>query len=129
MVLVERNNVGHAVLSNLARTSVRSRLYYELTSKDETTEKIRNGREKIDDNDNRRFGIWTDDTKREQMMELLLMIVHKYKERIRLPILSMEIQGLEYNKKGRIDHTAKYALAVNLINCGESYKIYITKLR
>ena len=37
--------------------------------------------EKIDDNDNRRFGIWTDDTKREQMMELLLMIVHKYKER------------------------------------------------
>lgn len=127
MVLVERNNVGHAVLSNLARTSVRSRLYYELTSKDETTEKIRNGREKIDDNDNRRFGIWTDDTKREQMMELLLMIVHKYKERIRLPILSMEIQGLEYNKKGRIDHTAECTLAVNLINCGESYKVYITK--
>ena len=103
MVVIERNNVGHAVITNLLRTEVRNKLYYEITN-DEIKQQIKDGRLVDKATDSRFFGVWTNEDRREMMMELLVKFVHLYRNRIRTPILSSQISALVFNKKGRIDH-------------------------
>lgn len=104
LICVERNNVGASVLSNLAKTSAKSKLYYETNTNSDIEDRIRNGRA-VKQGDNRKYGFWTDEPKREVMMEILQKIVSTYKDRIRTPLLSREISALKYIK-GRIDHPA-----------------------
>lgn len=104
VVVIERNNVGAAVIGNLLRTELKSKLYFE-SNKSDIQEKIKNGTVEYNQyNDIRNYGLWTDDNKREQMMELLMKFVHTYRDRIRTPILSSQICELTYNKHNRIDH-------------------------
>ena len=58
MVVIERNNVGHAVITNLLRTEVRNKLYYEITN-DEIKQQIKDGRLVDKATDSRFFGVWT----------------------------------------------------------------------
>lgn len=106
MIVIERNNVGSSVISTLLKTDVKSKLYFE----DNTTElemKIKKGRDVVNDTTVRKYGVWTDATKREQMYELLMKFVELYKDRITTPLLVDEISQLIYNKKGQIDHPAE----------------------
>lgn len=104
LIVVERNNVGHAVLANLVRTDIKSRIYYEVMN-DELQEKVKNGYRIDNASDSRNFGIWTNELRRDQMMELLTKFVANWTDRVRTPILALQIAALVFNKKGRIDHT------------------------
>lgn len=103
VICIERNNVGAAVITNLLRTDVKNKLYYEL-KEDELQDRVKKGRTVGTEISVTNYGVWTDDTKREQMFEILSKFVKNYRERIRTPILSSQIQALIYNKHGRIDH-------------------------
>ena len=103
LIVIERNNVGSSVISNLKRTGIKSKLYYEIKD-EELKEQIRNGRIIDSATDSRFYGLWTDTEKRELMMELLVKFVRNYPERLRCPKLVEQICGLIYNKNNRIDH-------------------------
>lgn len=105
LIVIERNNVGHAVLANLIRTDIRGKLYYEITD-EPLKQKLKDGYVMDNATDSKFYGITTTETRRDQMMELLTKFVAKWTERVRTPILALQIAGLVFNKKknNRIDH-------------------------
>lgn len=103
MIAIERNNVGAAVISNLTRTDIKSKLYYEVNN-DEIKQQIKNGRVLDKATESRFFGVWTNEDRRNMMMDLLVKFVHYYTNRVRTPILSSQICSLIFDKRNRIDH-------------------------
>lgn len=131
MIVIERNNVGASVIGNLLRTDIRNKLYYEVMN-NELQEKIKNGRYVDNATDSRNYGLWTNEVRREEMMELLVKYVHYYPHRIRTPILVSQICGLVFNKKGRIDHKPNehddmvmgYLIGIWVLNYGKNIGKY-----
>ena len=103
VICIERNNVGSSVITNLLRTEVRNLVYFE-NNKTILQEKIKKGREVTSDSETIKYGVWTDENRREEMFEILQRFVKNYKERVLTEQLCSEITSLIYNKKGRIDH-------------------------
>lgn len=103
IIAIERNNVGSSVITNLLKTDVRNLIYYD-RDKNDLQEKYKKGREIFSDSETIKFGIWTDETKREAMFEILSRFVKDYKDRITTEVLCSEICALRYTKTGRIDH-------------------------
>lgn len=103
VIVIERNNVGASVLTNLMSTDIKHKLYFEENG-NEIQDKLKNGRFADSGNDVRNYGLWTTDTRKEQMHEYLIKVVNTYPERVATPRLNEEIQRLIYNKKGQIDH-------------------------
>lgn len=107
LIVIERNNVGVTVITNLLKTNVKSKLYYEKREND-TQDKYVNGR--LQDGsatDVHNYGLWTSDDKKVQMQETLVKYVNHYGHRLATKKLAVELNGLVYNKKRVIDHTAK----------------------
>lgn len=107
LICIERNNAGEGVISNLKQTDIRHKLYYEI-DKDVINEKVRNGYVQPDVNENsRKYGVWTGTASREQMYDILVKFVDKFKSRIAIPPMVDQIKTLQYIK-GRIDHAPGY---------------------
>lgn len=107
LIVVERNNVGVTVITNLLKTDVKSKLYYEKHEND-TQDKYVNGR--LQDGsatDVHNYGLWTSEDKKVQMQELLVKYVNTYGHRLSTKMLAFELNGLVYNKRRIIDHTSK----------------------
>lgn len=103
VIIIERNNVGASVITNLMSTDIKSKLYFE-DNGNEIQDKLKNGRFADSANDVRNYGLWTNDIRKEQMHEYLIKVVNTYPERVATDRLNEEIQRLIYNKKGQIDH-------------------------
>lgn len=103
IIAIERNNVGSSVITNLLKTDVKSLIYYE-RDKDVLQEKLKKGREVHSDSQTIKFGIWTDEVKRQEMFDILARFVKDYKDRITTETLAEQICALVYDKKGRVDH-------------------------
>lgn len=105
MIVIERNNVGAVIISNLRKTDVASKLYFEDDKKD-YQEKIVNGKLKDESNNVlHQYGVWTTAEKKAQMHEILVRYVDNYYKRVGTKMLAQEIQELKFNKKHIIDHT------------------------
>lgn len=104
LIVVERNNVGVTIITNLMKTNIKGKLYYENTDKD-YQDKLTKGRIMNNDaSEVHNYGIWTSDDKKVQMQETLVKYVNTYPHRLATKMLAAELQELEYNKKGVIDH-------------------------
>lgn len=103
MIVIERNNVGASVITNLLKTDIKSKLYYENGSK-EYQDKIKDGRTVESATDNRLYGVWTSEERKIQMHEILVKYVDNYPKRLATKLMAEEINNLVYNKKHQIDH-------------------------
>lgn len=103
MIVIERNNVGVVIITNLLQTDVKSKLYFEESKKD-YQEKIKDGRLNRPGSDIHNYGVWTDDIKKAQMHEILVKYVNLYYRRLATKGMADEINALIYNKNRVIDH-------------------------
>ena len=105
LIVIERNNVGVTVITNLRKTDVKSKLYYENTSKEDYQDKLKKGNiQEAEASEVRNFGVWTSEDKKVQMQETLVKYVNHYGYRVSTKKMAAELNTLIYNKKRVIDH-------------------------
>ena len=103
VISIERNNVGSSVITNLLKTDAKPLLYYE-NDKNIMQERLKKGREVKTNSETIKYGVWTDEVRREQMFEILSRFVKSYKDRLLTENLCSEICTLKYDKRGKVDH-------------------------
>ena len=101
VVVIERNNYGLNIIQRLIKTSIHKNIYFEYVD-DPSRQKEGDFRE---GNKVRLYGFQTTEGTREQMFELLTREVTYSPERFKIPVMIREIGTLEYNKRGKIEHS------------------------
>jgi hypothetical protein len=104
VINVERNGVGHGVISMLKKMGLSKNLYYEI--KDKTVEERQDGvhaykhkiRTKI-------YGFDNTAATRQVLINILIERVENHKDKIVSPIIYNELIGMEIKKNGRIEHS------------------------
>ena len=107
IVNIERNGVGHGVLSNLVKTKIKRNLYYEY--KDRVLEERSQGatiqkmtrKVKI-------YGFDNTNRSRTLLMDILRDRMENHKAKFISPIIYNELCTLEVKKNGRIEHADKH---------------------
>lgn len=111
-VVVERNNVGIAILNYLMKTKIERNLYRE--KKERSAESIEQLKKELVFTKSKRetvvYGIDTTGNgraqgSRDKMFELLFYIVEHETHSVGTVNLYNDIKGLERNKKGKIEHS------------------------
>lgn len=99
ILFIENNSYGRGLITNLLDTIPKNIYYdYSLTDKNKTA---RNPAAKTD---NIRWGINTNETTRQLMMDILVELVNDTPQILAYPDLYDDLRGLIYNKRGKIEH-------------------------
>lgn len=105
VVNIERNGgFGTSVLTQLAGTSIRKNLYWEL--EDSTIEERFSGAKIVRKTQKvKKYGSQSTHNKREELMEILHNRVQHHKDKFISPIIYDEMQHMEVKKNGKIEHS------------------------
>ena len=104
VVNIERNGVGHGVVSRLVKTSIKKNLYWEI--KDKVIEEAFNGvrSEKVK-RKVRVYGLDSTKDVRERLIEILYERVRYHKDKFIAKILLDEMRSMQVKKNGKIEHS------------------------
>ena len=101
VLVIERNNYGLNIVQRAIKTNIERNIYYDYI---DDPSKMKEG-DRREGNRVRVYGFQTSDTSREQILDLLFREVQYHPERFIIPTLIREVSTLEYNKKGKIEHS------------------------
>ena len=105
LVTVERNGVGHGVLSRLINSPIKRCLYYEIKEK-VVEERGDAGRMKKCTEMVKSYGLYNVNEVRYDLMDLLSNRIENYPHLITSKTILEEIRGLERKKGDRIEHSS-----------------------
>lgn len=105
LVTVERNGVGHGVLSRLINSPIKRCLYYEIKEK-VVEERGDAGRMKKCTEMVKSYGLYNINEVRYDLMDLLSNRIENYPHLITSKTILEEIRGLERKKGDRIEHSS-----------------------
>ena len=105
--VIERNNLGKAIIDNLLRTPLAHRLYYEyreVLAERKIADGITTVKKKVK---TKVYGVNTDPDSRSKMVkEILYYIVNNEPEKILSKNIYDDIKNLERKKTGKIEHSS-----------------------
>jgi hypothetical protein len=129
VVTVERNGVGHGLLSRLVQSPIKRNLYFEI--KDKVIDERNDGAGHITRTKQRvkQFGLYNTEEVRLDIMDLLMNRVQNFPHLISSKLILKELEGLE-RKGDKIDHSTNthddtifgYMLALYPLYYGKNIK-------
>ena len=104
-IIIERNSYGKAVIDMLLKTDISKNIHYEL-KREQAAKRVQDVKKQTFSvsNQNRAYGVNTDNNTRPMMIDLLREIINEEYNKINSKEIVEEIAGLERTKNNKIEH-------------------------
>lgn len=105
VIVPERNGAGEGLISNLKHSLVRHKLYFEYKkSGSPNDDKYKDGFIQESTKNTVSYGVWNSDITRNEIVELLYILVRKHKKKFIIDKIVSEVSTLIQTKSGKIEH-------------------------
>lgn len=105
IIVPERNGPGEGLISNLKHSPVRNKLYFEYRKPgNPNDDKYKDGFIMEDPRNTVSYGVWNSDITRNEIIELLYILVKKHKKKFIIDKIVSEVSTLIQTKSGKVEH-------------------------
>lgn len=104
VIAPERNGAGEGLISNLRHSPVKNKLYFEYKKTGSSNDvRLKGGFTQQDPKNKISYGVWNDGITRNEIIELLYILVKKHKKKFVIDKIVSEVSTL-IQKNGKVDH-------------------------